>query len=240
MMFMKTITTAVVATFALLSGCATNNATQQVANLSDQPTGLLVGSVSIPNIDSNVGINLRYYFQRVDTSSEYIVEEIEEDYDIDFDYSAKPDTQGLQQEFVVSTTQLSNAMFSESEFEQQDGKVFSVELPAGTYQLTRWSMSTAANTQIHPRNLAPIEFVVEADKVNYLGNIHMELQHEADAFGVEIAQGSPVIFQDKSERDIQVLKSKGADITADMKKIVPATHSWVKSKSSMNGTLSLR
>lgn len=90
------------------------------------------------------------------------------------------------------------------------GEVFAIELPAGTYRIWDWSVSSGY-ASIRPINPISIEFKVEPGKVTYLGNFDFI---QTDSMGLTVT-GVEVLYSEQSEIDLDILLRKHPGITAE-------------------------
>jgi len=95
--------------------------------------------------------------------------------------------------------------FPSGDFEDQDvkGAIFAAELPAGTYELYRWSVECGA-ARITPTQPFSVRFTVEPGRAVYTGNFHFV---ETANLGLTVT-AVDVTYSDAHERDLNKLKSK--------------------------------
>jgi len=94
---------------------------------------------------------------------------------------------------------------SDEDFKEACGRVFSVVLKSGTYELA-WHISTTAGLsgQLSPGGWEAPQYTVQAGKVTYVGNIHMVFDDDITGKGPDSWHAWPHV-SDQHERDLAVL-----------------------------------
>lgn len=83
------------------------------------------------------------------------------------------------------------------------GEVFAIELPAGTYRVWNWGVSSGY-ARVRPMNPISVEFKVVPGKVTYLGNFDFV---QTDSMGLTVT-GVEVRYSEQSEIDLDILLRK--------------------------------
>jgi len=91
---------------------------------------------------------------------------------------------------------------------QTRGGVFAVALPPGEYEFNAWSIDNGTGAYIEPKNPIKLKFLVESNKVKYLGNLNMQLSTGENMFGINIITGGNPTIHNFSSRDIVIAKNK--------------------------------
>lgn len=114
---------------------------------------------------------------------------------------------GEMYRFEVGQSQTLNP-FAKPDFDADLGQVggtVAVELPAGRYAISYWSIRQGPN-EVSSTSPIDIGFVVEPGKAVYLGNFHF-IQTSRSGLGTGSAE---VTYQDMGERDIKALRHRYA------------------------------
>ena len=171
-----------------LAGCATGNISNDYQVDKTKDNGLVIGSLTQEKGFPG-GTNAKIYFDQP------IKTEWEEKEGDSFKWiETKPEN------FLLGT------MAFKSQFNDVDGRVFVIELPAGYHNFTNWFISTG-NATIRPTSVPPPkEFLVEKNKIVYVGNFHFTLFKRKDLLGISQTSGGFPLIQDKQERDLKIFK----------------------------------
>ncbi len=96
------------------------------------------------------------------------------------------------------------------------GRVLAIELPAGNYALTNWSMANyATSSYILPKKAEPIYFTVKPHTVTYLGHFLFKTKYEGkDLFNRPVASGGEVVITNQANIDMTIAKRKYPNIKA--------------------------
>ncbi|MBL1293160.1 MAG: hypothetical protein COB61_004725 [Thiotrichales bacterium] len=174
----------VLVVFLFISGCQTLNVKEDFELDPDAGTGLIIGSVT-QTIKAGRNVSAAFFLNRVSGKNVR-------------DIQAK-----------VKTIVLGDLTFkSEFEEQQQDGRIFAVEVPAGINELDAWEIKIAAG-YIYPRTPPPsLKFSVKPGEVVYIGNLHMDVDSAKNFLGIKGAIGGAPSISDEQERDIPLLKEK--------------------------------
>ncbi len=94
------------------------------------------------------------------------------------------------------------------------GRVLAVELPAGQYALTNWTMANyATKAYIIPKKVEPIYFSIKPHTVTYLGHYFFKTKFNGkNLFGFPVANGGKVIISNQYHTDITIAKRKYPNI----------------------------
>jgi hypothetical protein len=96
-----------------------------------------------------------------------------------------------------------------SEFEDSYGQVLALALPAGKHVINSWRLVRTSLYEIGPRKApAPLEFQVVAGKVQYLGNLHLNLRSGKNMFGISMIDDARPEVRDQRVRDITMIEKK--------------------------------
>jgi len=77
------------------------------------------------------------------------------------------------------------------------GKLVAIELPVGTYELYQLEGMSRYKKVFAEKDMS-VKFIVKANKINYLGNMHFHVNKKSFIYGV----------QNFSQRDIRLFQSK--------------------------------
>lgn len=83
------------------------------------------------------------------------------------------------------------------------GNVFAAALPAGDYEIFRWSVGSGA-ANVGPTVPFSIRFRVEPGKMVYLGNFHFT---QTSSMGLTVT-GATVTYRESIDRDLPIMKAK--------------------------------
>jgi hypothetical protein len=115
---------------------------------------------------------------------------------------------------LATTGQPSNVFpIQDNDFEGQEntrGRVFAFALPPGSYEFDGWLVDNGTGASYMSRFPRKAPFVVEEDRVVYLGNFNMQLVTGKNAFEIEIVAGGVPVITDQSKRDIPLIEKKYA------------------------------
>jgi len=187
------------------SACSTIRVPEDFSTKKYPKKGILLASTSIPNFEETVGFSLLYHIHQVEVS----------------DQTAGYDNTNYVRLEVAQRGE-------DSDFADADGNVHAWALTPGTYELTRWSLSTGYNKFIHPKPLKPITFEITPGHITYLGNIHMNNSYGKNIFGIALARGGLVSFHNEFDRDFQALMTKRPNIEVlPVVDQVPDTPIWL-------------
>lgn len=90
------------------------------------------------------------------------------------------------------------------------GKLYVLSLPAGRHSLRSWQIEDLAGaSRIRPeKEPVPLEFQVVAGKVQYLGNLHVNLRQGKDLFGRTIVGNGYPEIREQQGRDLAIFEKK--------------------------------
>ncbi|WP_034351404.1 hypothetical protein [Herbaspirillum sp. GW103] len=96
-----------------------------------------------------------------------------------------------------------------SQFKDSYGQVLAISLPAGRHTISSWRLVRSAAYSLSPsEKMPPLEFHVAAGKVQYIGNLHLNLVEGKNMLGLRmVADASPEI-RDRQDRDLPIIKKK--------------------------------
>ena len=96
-----------------------------------------------------------------------------------------------------------------SEFKDSYGQVLALSLPAGKHKIAGWKLVRAAGYEIFPiRSPEPLEFEVVPGTVQYLGNLHLNLETGKNFLGISIIADAHPEVRDQRARDIEMIEKK--------------------------------
>lgn len=104
-------------------------------------------------------------------------------------------------------------LYPKDDFVEQSrkGLLFAFMLPAGKYHFVSYSLESGAG-HWKPTRPFSVPFTVEAQKVNYVGDIQLDVREGTDMFGLRTAKGGTFHFINAKEQDMPLLKKKYPDI----------------------------
>ena len=163
------------------TGCAVSNVKSDFALSPDKSTGLIIGSITQSKGPETWQANGVYYYEGKEN--------------------------GYIETRVKSLPGF--AIYSKSEFTDEDGRLFVIELPEGDYSFHTWKVKLNAYDYIYPReNPYPLQFSVGNGEIIYIGNLHLALLTGKDFFGMNITVGAYSEIRDKYERDVSIFKDR--------------------------------
>lgn len=96
-----------------------------------------------------------------------------------------------------------------SQFKDSYGQVLAISLPAGRHTISSWRLVRSAGYILSPsQKMAPLEFHVEAGKVQYIGNLHLNLAEGKNMLGFRIVTDASPEIRDRQDRDLPIIKKK--------------------------------
>ncbi len=107
---------------------------------------------------------------------------------------------------------MTSTIYDAMDFRQPKGRLVVIELPSGGYEFYQWETYFKNIRYTSAYISAP--FFIEKGKVTYIGNLHIyaELVNPVSTY---IGVKSELVFTDKSERDIPLLKKKYPKLDID-------------------------
>jgi len=96
-----------------------------------------------------------------------------------------------------------------SQFKDSYGQVLAISLPAGRHVISSWRLVRSAGYIVSPSGkMPPLEFQVEAGKVQYIGNLHLNLAEANNVFGFRIVADASPEIRDSQDRDLPIIRKK--------------------------------
>jgi hypothetical protein len=188
----------------LLQACSPN----LVKNIDpDQPlflspgAGLITGSVTAPKV-FHYWVVARFRYRQLDQSESRLLE------------SATPTSNFL---WIEDLPIQASASGPDPGLEQELGRLFAVELPAGTYEI--YQLESEGELLIH---MPPVRFEVRAGEISYLGNLNVRnclYRPDQRVYRGYVNAGIPSV-RDESQRDLPLLMRKFPALTGAS--IIPA------------------
>ncbi len=172
--------------FLVLSGCMGNVRPDSPKHVKTEKlndhTGVLVGSFTrIPGQQEHVSHSV--FFQQ----------------------------EGQEQLYKISSFHGNDVLglYPSDDFTQSDrqGILFAFVLPAGDYHFVTYSLESEQG-HWKPKKPFSVPFKVEAGRVNYLGDIRIDVHEGKDPYGATIAQGGTFSFINEKTRDMPLLQGK--------------------------------
>ena len=162
--------------------------------------GILMGTFSRDSKQSNY-MSQAFYFKNVKTDKHYEVKS------------------------SVSWGFLTNEMKDDFNTPDSHGDLFTFSLPAGDYVLFNFNLFNS-NGYFHQswgsKKDFAIPFTVEANKVNYLGEIQLMAFLGENLLGIKVPNGGIWVIRDKSERDLALAEKKLTKVPLDyVNNVVP-------------------
>jgi len=176
----------------LLNACSFGHAKDLDPNqplLLAPETGLIVGSVTAPKVQHYWDIS-RFRYRKLDDSKSGVLE------------SASPTTDFL---WKKGLTVQPGGTGPDPGLEDQLGRVFAVELSAGTYEIYQLDGSKGLLT-----HMQPARFVVRPGEIRYLGNLHVRYclyKPHHRVYRSYVNAGIPSV-RDEGQRDLPLLRRK--------------------------------
>jgi len=193
---------------SLLHGCSFYGLLDAVDNINpNQPitltpgTGMIVGSVTAPRVGQYWEIS-RFRYRKPGESESGVLE------------SASPISNAL---WIKGQPVLPGWTVPDPGLEQQLGRLFAVELAAGTYEI--FQLDSNRRLLIH---MQPLRFEVQAGEILYLGNLHVRYclyKPDRRVFRSYVNAGIPSV-RDEAQRDLPLLLRKFPALTGS--NILPA------------------
>lgn len=167
----------------LMTGCAVSNVDRNFSLGNNPDQGVVIASVSFDRIGSR---NFQAMF--------YLDEDIP---------GAPVPARRLEALAEHMTIRMG------SQFKDSYGQVLAISLPAGRHTISSWRLVRSAGYTLSPsEKMVPLEFQVEAGKVQYIGNLHLNLAEGNNVLGLPvIADASPEI-RDRQDRDLAIIRKK--------------------------------
>ena len=174
---------------SLFAGCSANSVKNDFNFTNDKDTGLVILSVTHNEKPGTSNAAALFYMNKKGHENDYEV------------YKSKLEKMGgLLGPGVMSKP---------SDFEGVYGVLYAVELEAGTYELTRWLISTYNGTLFYPTEAPPtLEFTINPHEITYIGNLHMHMSTGENIFGMVLPSGGLPEIIDQTERDLSLFKQR--------------------------------
>jgi len=188
-----------------LSGCVSYDIQENYTLKPESEIGIIVGSMTQDSQSGTKSAYSIFYIQNKD---------------------------GSPFKYVQSKEDAFFSRYKDSEFDDIEGRIFSLEAPAGHYKITGWQINNGTGMRIYPKEYAdPIEFEVQAGKITYIGNFHMKMETGENIFGIDITAGGYPVIKDSFERDYAVFKVRYPNLrSTPYIKTIPYTGVWLKTK----------
>jgi len=93
----------------------------------------------------------------------------------------------------------------------KQGRVLAFQVDPGEYELIKWTIydySLNYYKYISPKSINPIRFTVRANRVTYLGNLHVDTIKGKNIFGAPIIIGGRATIKNNYSQDIAIFKKK--------------------------------
>ena len=93
----------------------------------------------------------------------------------------------------------------------KQGRVLAFQVEPGEYELTKWTIydfHLDYYKYISPKSIKPIRFTVRANRVTYLGNLHVDTIEGKNIFGAPIFIGGRATIRNNYSQDIAIFKKK--------------------------------
>ena len=174
----------------VLAGCAARVVPDAPDDVSSEKlngeTGVLVGSFTrLP--DRQEHVSHAVYFQR----------------------------EGEQREYQIMSFHGTDVLglYPKDDFENKNrkGLLFAFVLPAGDYHFVSYSLESGEG-HWKPTSPFSVPFKVQAGKVNYVGDIQLDVHEGTDMFGMRTAKGGTFHFINAKNKDMPMLKAKYPDL----------------------------
>ena len=96
------------------------------------------------------------------------------------------------------------------------GVLFAVELPAGSYELTKWYLdANTTATNLESINAKPLGFEIHAGRATYVGNLDMKVRAGENILGIEVLGDARVTISDEVKRDTEIFLRKFPQLSRD-------------------------
>jgi hypothetical protein len=173
------------ALFLLLAACATGNVRQNFSmeKAKAQGHGLLVGSYSVSAYDSSYPAYMKFFYEPLGT----------------------PKGPHMNIPHFDANSGCDNLYEGDSDFSDVCAHLFVIDLPAGDYEMTGWSVENDLHVHFYANPWTPAKFTIQAGKSTYVGNIHMGILSGPNVWGFA---GAWPFLHDERARDIPVLERK--------------------------------
>lgn len=192
------------ASLSLLNACSFGQAKDIDPNQPVKPnpqTGIIVGSVTAPMVQHYWDIS-HFRYRKTGESKSGVLE------------SASPTSDFL---WIRGHAIQPGGTGPDPGLEHQLGRVFAVELMAGTYEIYQLDGNNRLLTQMQPAR-----FVVRPGEIQYLGNLHVRYclyKPDRRVYRSYVSAGIPSV-RDESTRDLPLLRRKFPALSAS--DILPA------------------
>ncbi len=184
-----------------LSGCSSLQSAKTEGTFLQptQTTGVIVGSVTAPKVQHYWQV-VRFNYRKLGEDTVHFVE------------SASPTTNFL---WLKNQTIKPNAHAPDTGLEKQLGRLFAINLPVGTYEV--FQLSAKGKPLIA---IPPIQFIVEPNQVNYIGNLQVKfcLYHPKDKVFRGYINGAIPSIKDEMARDLPLLIKKYPELQTELHK----------------------
>ncbi|ASU40746.1 hypothetical protein hmeg3_22210 [Herbaspirillum sp. meg3] len=164
----------------LLAGCAAKSVQRNVVLDSSSGKGLVVISVSHDRVGSR-GMVGTFYMDRKN---------------------------GLSDMTMLRTLgEAFPGVVKGSQFKDSYGQVLVLELAAGKHSMDSWRAARQAGYEITPSvDPSPLEFEVVAGSIQYLGNLHLNMESGKNAVGLTVIADAYPEVRDMRARDIALVE----------------------------------
>jgi len=184
----------------LLSACNGNIFPIKKSAFVDQKSGVLLASVTTYG-----GNNATFYYKKAGLDKNYY----------------------LAAKYENLLNPISHLMFSDdySDDNSRWGKLVALKLDVGRYYLTDselYAHEFQTGYIFKSKNFKPLEFVVEAGKITYIGNLHIQAIQEKNSRGFLNVVSGVSSVSDRGNVDINILSQKYPNLSAwPIKNAVP-------------------
>lgn len=131
---------------------------------------------------------------------------------------------------LASLIDVAPGIAGSNDFKGGYGKLYVLPLPAGKHVISSWRVAYGSTLSVEPRVLpTPLEFVVTAGEVKYLGNLHANLQTGKGIFGQTVLGDAYPEVRDQRARDIALFAARYPRLKDGVVVGLLATGPWLSS-----------
>lgn len=187
---------------ALLLGCATTDVDSDIDIATSSDRGLVVGSIFHRHEGGRVVTKSSFYFR------------------------VRADGSGQQRVVEYGTGEPLLNPFSDTDFEEGEGRVFALELPAGDYEFFAWKAGSS-HVRIYSPAVPALPFQISPGKATYIGSFRMNIAAAKTLIGIPTLDNADVRVEDQHDRDLRVLADKYPKLrTSDVQLTPLDASSW--------------
>src|SRR5262245_7166705 len=120
--------------------------------------------------------------------------------------------------------------FAPSEFDDSNGQLIVLTLPAGKHKVTGWQVKNN-NARFSAKEApAPLEFEVTAGRAKYLGNLHANMQAGKNLIGQAVVADTYPEVRDRRDRDVDLFGKRYPQLKDKVVVETLAIGPWVAAK----------